>query len=87
MMKKFLLIIGIFIIWGNTLCAQITVNSRTEKRDFVNLHHKKRDSSFLYRKVPFFNEWNKLRSRFYSKITLIYAWDFSLVELQLLKKL
>ena len=49
-MKKVLFIIGICIIWSNTLCAQITVNSHTEKMDFVNLLHKKRDSSFLYQK-------------------------------------
>ena len=49
-MKKGLLIIGFCMIWSNTLCAQITVNSRTEKRDFVNLLHKKRDSSFLCHK-------------------------------------
>ena len=49
-MKKVLLIIGICIIWSNTLCAQITVDSRTEKRNFVDLLHKKRISSFLYQK-------------------------------------
>ena len=39
-MKRALIIIGICIIWSNTLCAQITVSPRTEKMDFVNLLRK-----------------------------------------------
>ncbi len=49
-MKKVLLILGICIIWSNTLCAQIMMSPRTEKNDFASLLHKKRDSSFLNQK-------------------------------------
>ena len=49
-MRKVLLIIGICIIWSNTLCAQITVSPRTEKMELVNLLHKKRNPYSLYQK-------------------------------------